>query len=91
MSRVDQLWNLILGANNAVKSKEKSEKKEGPRQQTLFGFGERKDPAKKKATSIPPSVDELESQASDVTMADASQIETQPDGWEETQLVEDGL
>ncbi|KAE9408060.1 WD40 repeat-like protein [Gymnopus androsaceus JB14] len=74
------------------KEKEKSEKKEGPRQQTLFGFGEKRNTGKKKATALtPPPIDEPESQVSDVTMADASQIETQPDDWEETQLVEDGL
>jgi hypothetical protein len=44
---------------------------------------------KKKIGSMHPSDPEPESQASDVTMADASQMETQTDGWEETQLIED--
>ncbi|KAF9076280.1 hypothetical protein BDP27DRAFT_1389689 [Rhodocollybia butyracea] len=83
------------------KEKEKPEKKEGSRQQTIFGlFGanqngdskkEKGSSSGKKVESMPPPSDlELESQASDVTMADASQMETQADGWveEETQLVE---
>ncbi|KAJ4486150.1 hypothetical protein J3R30DRAFT_3444617 [Lentinula aciculospora] len=80
--------------NLAVKTKEKDKaEKEGPRQQTLFGLfganqnGNQKGSAKRKTGLTPP--DEPESQASDVTMADASQIETQHDGWEETQLIED--
>ncbi|KAJ3999683.1 hypothetical protein F5050DRAFT_876325 [Lentinula boryana] len=80
-------------SNNFTKNKEK-DKAEGPRQQTLFGLfganqnGDKKGSTKRK-TGLTPPPDEPESQASDVTMADASQIETQPDGWEETQLIDD--
>ncbi|KAJ3836279.1 hypothetical protein F5878DRAFT_586855 [Lentinula raphanica] len=93
--------------NTPVKSKKKGsnlgknkeqDKSEGPRQQTLFGLfganqnGEKKGSVKRKTGLTPPVVEELESQASDVTMAEVSQtIETQPEGWEETQLNEDEL
>ncbi|KAJ3879921.1 hypothetical protein F5051DRAFT_401323 [Lentinula edodes] len=84
--------------SNKEKDKDKPlEKKEGPRQQTLFGlFGANQNGGDKKAstkrkTGLTPPPDEPESQVSDITMADASQIETQPDGWEETQLIDDEL
>ncbi|KAJ3965952.1 hypothetical protein EV361DRAFT_768585, partial [Lentinula raphanica] len=64
-------------SSNLGKNKEQ-DKSEGPRQQTLFGLfganqnGEKKGSVKRKTGLTPPVVEELESQASDVTMAEVS-------------------
>ncbi|KAK7057212.1 chromosome segregation protein [Favolaschia claudopus] len=66
----------------ASKSKEK-EKKDGPRQMTLFGMMSSAPRSDKRVPAVQPTPD--------ITMADASQVETQPDlpeEWEETQPVD---
>ena len=69
-----------------------AEKKEGPRQATLFNMLGNSNGPSKAAKKSPPVDAEPESQQSDITMADATMIETQIDtqrlspDWDETQL-----
>ncbi|KAF5390153.1 hypothetical protein D9757_002927 [Collybiopsis confluens] len=73
------------------KDKDKSDSKEGSRQQTLFGmFGANQDGDSLKNKGPGKKSSAEESQRSDVVMGDASQIEANSD-LEETQLLEDVL
>jgi len=92
----------IQSTGNNLKNKEK-EKDSGPKQRTLFGMLPPSNGTKvaKKKTSSPLASDasqetqetemDSETQMSDVTMTDASQIiaEAREDDWEETQLVDE--
>ena len=95
----------ITGPAANVKGKEK-EKKDGPRQATLFSMmpGKSNKPAVKKKAEEQASPLEPDSQV-DITMSDAlapsdagtvveTQIDSQQslaDDWEETQIVEEGI
>ncbi|KAK1236335.1 DNA polymerase alpha accessory factor Mcl1 [Marasmius sp. AFHP31] len=100
VQKSESFFDKVEVAQTQASKKEKAplksklaEKKEGPRQATLFNMlGNSNGAPKTKAAKKTPPIEE--SQQSDVTMADATMIETQVDtqrmspDWDETQLDE---